>query len=154
VGDLVVLDTLLPHGSSLKISQGALPCTVGISDVLNVLEADSGHEALALPRLADLAVKLVDLLEGETLSLVDHEVDEGDANEAEAAPHEEDLGLEVGVAGAVVDHVRGGVGDGPVEKPVGGGSHGEGLRADLQGEDLAGNDPSNGTPGRCDCVAC
>lgn len=30
-------------------------------------------ERLALPRLCDNAVELVDLLEGETLSLVDHE---------------------------------------------------------------------------------
>lgn len=152
--DLLVLDALLSHRSILKISQRVLPRAVFISDVLNVLEADGRHEALALPRLADLEVKLVDLLEGQTLGLVDHEVDEGDADEAEAAPDEEDLGLQVGVAGALVDHVRGGVGDGPVEEPVGGGGHGEGLGADLEGEDLAGNDPGDRTPGACDCEGC
>ena len=152
--DLLVLDALLSHRSILKISQRVLPRAVFISDVLNVLEADGRHEALALPRLADLEVKLVDLLEGQTLGLVDHEVDEGDADEAEAAPDEEDLGLQVGVARALVDHVGGGVGDGPVEEPVGGGGHGEGLGADLEGEDLAGNDPGDRTPGACDCEGC
>jgi hypothetical protein len=154
VHDLLVLDALLPHGSSLKIGQGVLPRAVLIRNILNVLEADSGNKALALPRLADLEVELVDLLEGQTLGLVDHEVDEGDADEAEAAPDEEDLGLQVGVAGTLVDHVGGGVGDGPVEEPVGGGGHGEGLGADLEGEDLAGDDPGDWTPGAGDCVGC
>jgi len=125
VADLLVLDTLLPHGSSLKVSQRALPRAIAIGDILNILEADSGHKALALPRLVDLAVKLVDLLEGQTLSLVDHAPNECDADEAETAPHEEDLGLQVGVARTVVDHIRGGVSNRPVEKPVGGGGHGE-----------------------------
>ena len=154
VHDLLVLNALLPHSSILKISQRVLPGAVLIGNVLNILEADSRNEALALPRLADLEVKLVDLLEGQTLGLVDHEVDEGDADEAEAAPDEEDLGLQVGVAGALVDHVGGGVGDGPVEEPVGGGGHGEGLGADLEGEDLAGDDPGDRTPGACDCEGC
>jgi hypothetical protein len=147
VGNLLVLHALLPHRSSLQISQGALPRTFA-SNILDVLEADGRDEALALPRLADLAVELVDLLEGQALGLVDHEVDEGDADEAEAAPDEEDLGLQVGVAGAGVDHVRGGVGDGPVEQPVGCGGHGEGLGADLEREDLAGDDPGDGAPRR------
>ena len=97
---------------------------------------------------------LIDLLQGQTLGLVNHEVDESDADEAEAAPDEEDLGLQVGVAGALVDHVGGGVGDGPVEEPVGGGGHGEGLGADLEGEDLAGDNPGDWTPGGGDCVGC
>jgi hypothetical protein len=154
VADLLVLDTLLPHGSSLKVSQRALPCAIAVSDIANVLEADSRYESLALPRLADLAVELVNLLQGQTLGLVDHGPDECDADEAEAAPHEEDLGLKVRVAGTVVDHVRGGVGDGPVEEPVGGGGHGEGLGANLQWEDLAGDDPGDRTPRACDCVNC
>jgi hypothetical protein len=147
VGDLLVLHALLPHRSSLQIGQGALPRAFA-SDVLDVLEADSRDEALALPRLADLAVELVDLLEGQALGLVDHEVDEGNADEAEAAPDEEDLGLQVGVAGAGVDHVRCGVGDGPVEQPIGCGGHGKGLGADLEREDLAGDDPGDGSPRR------
>ena len=154
VHDLLVLHGLLPHSSILKISQRVLPGAVLIGNVLNILEADSRNEALALPRLVDLEVELVDLLKGQTLGLVDHEVDEGDADEAEAAPDEEDLGLQVGVAGALVDHVGGGVGDGPVEEPVGGGGHGEGLGADLEGEDLAGDDPGDWSPGACDCVGC
>lgn len=40
----------------------------------------------------------------------------GNANQAESSPDEEDLATEVGTL--LVDHVGGGVGDGPVEKPV------------------------------------
>ena len=149
-----MLHALLPHSSVLKIGQGVLPGTILVGNVLNILEADSRNEALALPRLVDLEVELVDLLEGQTLGLVDHEVDEGDTDEAEAAPDEEDLGLQVGVARALIDHVGGGVGDGPVEEPVGGGGHGQRLGADLEGEDLASNDPGNGTPGGGDCEGC
>lgn len=65
-----------------------------------------------------LAVQLVDLLERQALGLVDEEVDEGDAEEAAAEPDEEDLGLQVGVPGPVVDEVGRRVGDGPVEKPL------------------------------------
>lgn len=54
----------------------------------------------AVARDVDLVVQLVDLLEGQALRLVDHEVDEGDAEEAACEPDEEDFGLEVGVAGA------------------------------------------------------
>ena len=79
----------------------------------------------------DLVVEFVDLFEGEALGLVDEEVDEGDAEEAAAEPDEEDLGLEVGVAGAVVDEEGRGVANGPVEEPVGRRRHGEGLGADL-----------------------
>ncbi len=99
---------------------------------------------LALPRTAPaghLGIQLVDLLEGQALGLVDHEVDEGDAQEAASEPDEEDLGLQVGVAGAEVDEVGRRVGDGPVEEPVGCGGHGEGFGADFEGEDLARDDP-------------
>jgi hypothetical protein len=152
--NLLMLHTLLPHRRILQIRQRALARTTSVRNVLNVLETDCWHKALALPRLADFAVELVDLLERQTLSLVDHEVDKGDADEAEAAPDEEDLGLQVGVARAVVDHVRGGVGDCPVEEPVGGGSHGERLGADLEREDFAGDDPGDGAPGGSDWSVC
>jgi hypothetical protein len=58
-----------------------------------------------LPRMWHLRVELVDLLEGEPFGLVDHAPHEDDADEAAAAPDEEDLGAEVGVAGVVVDEV-------------------------------------------------
>jgi hypothetical protein len=86
--------------------------------ILNVLERDGRDEARGLPRLADLAVELVDLLQRQTLGLVDHSPDEEDADEAASAPDEEDLGTEVGVSRAVVDHVGGGVSDGKVKEPV------------------------------------
>jgi hypothetical protein len=113
---------------------------------VDVGEADLGHKLLALPGLVDDTVQLVDLLQRQALGLVDHEVDKGNAHEAEAAPHEEDLALEVGVL--LVDHVGGGEGDGPVEEPVAGSGHRETLGAGLEGEQLAGNDPGDGTPRR------
>jgi hypothetical protein len=58
-------------------------------------------------RQLDLVVQLVDLLERESLGLVDHEVHKGDAQEAAAEPDEEDLGLQVRVARAVVHEVGG-----------------------------------------------
>lgn len=114
--------------------------------------------------MGDLGVELVDLLEGKTLGLVDHGPDEEDADEAEAAPDEEDLCAEVGVTGSGIDHVGSSaedllasaqrtvvrvwnlLSDGPVEKPVGGGGHGERLGAHLEREELTGDDPGDGTP--------
>ena len=52
----------------------------------------------AVARDVDLVVQLVDLLEGQAFRLVDHEVDECDAEEAACEPDEEDSGLEVGIA--------------------------------------------------------
>ena len=49
----------------------------------------------------------VDLLQGETLGLGDEEVGEGEGDEAERAPHEVDLGAEVGVALGRPDEVGG-----------------------------------------------
>jgi hypothetical protein len=144
--DLLVLHALLPDRSRLQIGQRRVPHGTLLGNVLDILEAERGHEALALPRLVDFSVELVDLLEREALGLVDHEVDKGDADEAETAPDEEDLGLQVGVAGAVVDHVGSRVGDGPVQEPVGGSGHREGLRADLQREDLSCHHPRHRAP--------
>ena len=39
--------------------------------------------------------------------------------------------------------------NGPVQKPVGGRGHGQGLGPDLEGEDLASDDPRNRTPRAC-----
>jgi len=74
-------------------------------------------------------------------------VHKGDADKAARAPDEEHARLEIGVALAGTDKVGGGIGDGPVEQPVGGGGHGQALGADLEWEDLAGDDPGDGTPG-------
>lgn len=87
------------------------------------------HPGGGLASVRHLAVELVNLLQAEPLGLVDEEPDVGNAEEAGAEPDEEDLGLQVGEALAVVDEIWGGVGDGPVEQPVGGGGHAEGLCA-------------------------
>lgn len=82
------------------------------------------------------------------------------ADEAESTPDEEDFALEI--CTLLVDHVRGSVSDGPVEEPVASGygfvstffrkrkeirtGHTEALGACLEWENLAGDDPCNGTP--------
>ena len=43
---------------------------------------------------------------------------------------------------------RTGIGNGPVPEPVRGGRHGDTLGADAKREDLADDDPCDGTPGR------
>ena len=111
--------TPLPTHLRLNIGQTHTPAMRIAHGLVNLGKVDSGHKALGLPGLADFFVQFVYLFETEALSLVDHEVDEGDADEAEGAPDEEDFGAEVGVAGAGVDHVWGGEGDGPVEEPGG-----------------------------------
>ena len=65
-----------------------------------------------------LAVQLVDLLESQVLGLIDEEVDECDTDKACCEPDEEDLGLQVCVALAVVDQIRRSVGNSPVKKPL------------------------------------
>ena len=130
---------------SLDVSKAGA-AVIGLH-ILNVLEGDAGDEARGLPGLGALAVELVDLLEGETLGLIDHAPDEEDADEAASAPDEEDLCAHVGVSGAIVDHVGGGVSNGEVEEPVAGGGHGERLGTDLEREDLTGNDPGDWAPG-------
>lgn len=64
-----------------------------------------GLPVLGLAGNSNFIVELVNLLEGESLGLVDEEVDEGDAQETAGEPDEEDLGLEVGLSAAVVDEV-------------------------------------------------
>ena len=60
----------------------------------------------------------VDLFERKTLSLGHQEVGEENADDAEGAPHEEDLGGQVGVLG--IDQVRGDDGDDAIPEPVAG----------------------------------
>lgn len=110
----------------------------------SVTEADLGAELLALPRLVHHLVQLIDLLERQTLGLVDHEPNEEEANAAESAPDEEHLGLQVRVL--FVDHVRCRVGNRKVEEPVGRRCHGEGFGADFEREEFAGYDPCDGPP--------
>jgi hypothetical protein len=107
-----------PLAGSVVLDVGErCPAVVG-TNVLNILERDAGNEAGRLPGLADLAVELIDLLERQTLGLIDHGPNEECADEAESTPDEEDLSTEIGIARAVVDHVRCSVSDGEVEEPV------------------------------------
>ncbi len=89
-----------------------------VGDALALLESHGRREVLGLASRRDSLVQLVDLLERESLGLVDEEVDEGDADEAASEPDEEDLALQVGIAWTVVDEIRGRVRDSPVEEPL------------------------------------
>lgn len=108
--------------------------TLLTSDVTDISVVKGRLPAGRVPCLGDLGVELVDLLQGETLGLVDKEVDEDKADATEATPDEEHLGLEVGVLLTRVDQVGSSVGDSPVEQPVGGGGDGETLGTGLEGE--------------------
>jgi hypothetical protein len=103
---LGVLSAPLTGGLSLSISQ-AHTAVVNMH-ILNVLKGDGRDES----------VKLVNLLERQTLGLVDHGPDKEDADEAASAPNKENLGTKIGVSGAVVDHVRCSISNGEVKKPV------------------------------------
>lgn len=81
-----------------------------------------------------------------TLGLVDHGPHEEDANETESAPEEEDFTLQVGVAWTIVDEVRCGVGDRPVQQPVTRRRHRQRLGSDLQWENLTSHNPCNRSP--------
>lgn len=116
-----------------------------INNLFLLCPGNSWRPANTLPCRANLIIELINLLQSQTLGLVDHGVHERNAQEAAAEPDEEDLGLQVRVTWPVVDQVGGGVGDGPVEEPVCRSCHGEGLGADLQREDFTSDDPE------CDC---
>ena len=88
------------------------------AQIFDLLEADGGDEAAAAPGVRHLGVHLVDLLERQALGLVDERPDEDGAHGAEGAPDVEDLGLQVGVAGAGLDEVGGRVGDGPLRETL------------------------------------
>lgn len=83
-------------------------------------ERYGGNPTGTVSCITDLAIQLVDLLQGESLGLVDHEVNKCNADEAATAPDEENLGLQIGIACSVIDEVWGGVCDGPIQKPIGG----------------------------------
>lgn len=78
-----------------------------IRNLLLLSPGDARLPANTLPSRTDLIIQLVNFLQGQALRLVDHGVNEGNAEEAAAEPDEEDLGLQVRVAGSVVDQVRG-----------------------------------------------
>lgn len=116
--------------------------------ILNLSESNSRHPPNTILRNTNLTIELINLLQRKALRLIDHEVDENDADETASAPDKEDLRLEIGVSWTPVDEIGSRVCDSPVEEPVRRSGHGEGLGADFEGEDLAGDDPSDWTPGR------
>jgi hypothetical protein len=67
----------------------------------------------ALTSNLNLIIEFIDLFQCEALGFVDHEVDEGYAEEAAGEPDEEDFGLEVCITGAEVHEVGSGVGNCP-----------------------------------------
>jgi hypothetical protein len=109
---LLMLHTPLPRLRLTKLIQAHTLLQL----VIYISVRNLRNEALGLPCLVDNAVKLINLFERKTLSLVNHEPDESNADEAESSPDEENLGLEIGAL--FVDHVGSGVSDGPVEEPV------------------------------------
>lgn len=74
-----------------------------IRNLLFLSPGDGGLPANTLPGGADLIVQLINFFQGQALGLVDHGVHKGNAQEAAAEPDEENLRLEVCVAGPVVD---------------------------------------------------
>jgi hypothetical protein len=87
-----VSKTLLAHSSVLNLCKRLVARGTAL-DVLDFLEGNSGYEALGLPGLGYLAVELVDLLQSESLGLVDTKVYEHATNlESELA---EFCGLEL-----------------------------------------------------------
>lgn len=79
-------------------------------DTLSVLPGLGGLPLSGLTSNTDFIIELVDLLERESLGLVDEEVDKGNTQETAAKPNEEDFGLEIGLSRAVVDKVGSRVG--------------------------------------------
>jgi hypothetical protein len=82
---------------------------------LPLYECRIRHPVYALGRDLDLTIHGINLFEREALGLIDEKVDKGDADEAASKPDKEDLGLQVGIAFAVVHEVRGSVSNSPVE---------------------------------------
>lgn len=143
---LVVGSTLSALLASIDLELSKVT-SLSTGDIANISVVDGRNPANRLPGTRDLGVELINLFQGKTLGLVDTGVNEDGADEAEATPDEEHLGLKVGVTGTTVHHVGGGVGDGPVEQPVGSGGDGKTLGTSLEGEQFTSNDPGDRTPG-------
>ena len=79
-------------------------------------------------------------------SLGDAEVGEQEAYGTGGSPDEEHLHLQTSRPGPFIDQVGGSVTDAEVPEPVGGDGEGHGLGTDVERENLAGDDPGDGTP--------
>ena len=136
----------LALGACFQVGQRL--CTDIHSQIAHFLERDRGHKADRLPRVRDLGVQLVHLLQREPLRLVDQGIDEEGADQTEATPEEKDFEPHVGVARPGLHHVRGRIGDRPVEEPIRGCRHRETLRSCLEREYLPRHHPRNRAPSR------
>lgn len=90
---------------------------------------------------------LIDLLQSKTLGLGNEEEGEEEGDDAETAPHEEDLGAQLGRVRLVGNEVRSDDTDDAVPEPVGGGGETDTTGTDGEREDLANDDPGARTPG-------
>lgn len=108
---------------------------------------DGRNPTNRVPGTGNLRVKLIDLFERQALGLINAGVNKHTTDKAESTPDEEHLRLEIGVSRSAVHHVRGGVGNSPVEQPVGGGGDGETLGTGLEREQFTCHDPRDRTPG-------
>lgn len=139
--------------SSLSLRTNTLKVGSSLSLLLTSIKlkllsvVDGWNPANRVPSAGNLSIKLINLLKGKTLGLVNASVNKHTTDEAESTPNEEHLRLEVGVSRSAVHHVRSSVGNSPVEQPVGGGGDGETLGASLEGEQFTGDDPGDGAPG-------
>lgn len=79
--------------------------TIRPRNTLAVLPGLARLPLLGLASNTDFIVQLINLLKGQTLGLVDEEVNESNTQETAAEPDEEDFGLEVGLSRAVIDEV-------------------------------------------------
>jgi hypothetical protein len=68
-----VSKTLLAHSSVLNLGKRLVARGTAL-DILDFLEGNSGYEALGLPGFGYLAIELVDLLQSESLGLIDTKV--------------------------------------------------------------------------------
>lgn len=92
---------LLHH--RLNISQRFLPSIN--ARMCDILERNRRHKVSRLPSFVHFTVELVNLFKRKPFGLVDQCPYEEDADEATAAPDEEDFGAQVCVAGAGVYEV-------------------------------------------------
>ena len=93
------------------------------TDSISPSSGDLGKPRIREENRIDLLIHLINLLQSQALGLVNHKIHECDAQEAAGEPDEEDLALKIGVAGTEIHQIRRGVGDGPIEEPIGGGCH-------------------------------
>ena len=131
----------------LHLDSGATALDVLDDRIVEVAASSEGGAGLPLGggTGGGLLQHPVDLLKGQTLGLRDKEVGIDEGAGAQAAPDEEDGGLQVTLI--LSDHVRGNDGNDGVPQPVGGGGQTNTTGSDRQREDLANDNPGTRTPG-------